>query len=136
MRANRRSVDIEWGDCDPAGIVFYPRYFAWFDACTAHLFAAAGLPKPELLRRFNVVGFPMVDTQATFHVPSRFGDRVEIETEIVRLGGSSFEIEHRLLRGEVLAVRGHEKRVLVRRAEEGEGIRPCPIPDEVRRLFQ
>lgn len=26
---NRRTIRIEWGDCDPAGIVFYPRYFEW-----------------------------------------------------------------------------------------------------------
>lgn len=32
MLINRRTIRIEWGDCDPAGIVFYPRYFEWFDA--------------------------------------------------------------------------------------------------------
>ena len=31
-------VRIEWGDCDPAGIIFYPRYFEFFDAWTAALF--------------------------------------------------------------------------------------------------
>ena len=41
MLVNRRAVAIEWGDCDPAGIVFYPRYFAMFDASTAALFAHA-----------------------------------------------------------------------------------------------
>ena len=29
MLINRRTIRIEWGDCDPAGIVFYPRYFEW-----------------------------------------------------------------------------------------------------------
>ena len=42
MLVNRRTVRIEWGDCDPAGIVFYPRYFAMFDASTSYLFEAAG----------------------------------------------------------------------------------------------
>ena len=42
MLVNRRRVRIEWGDCDPAGIVFYPRYFAMFDASTHALFEAAG----------------------------------------------------------------------------------------------
>ena len=42
MFSNRRKVHIEWGDCDAAGIVFYPRYFAMFDASTHHLFEAAG----------------------------------------------------------------------------------------------
>ena len=26
-----RTVRIEWGDCDPAGIVYFPRYFEYFD---------------------------------------------------------------------------------------------------------
>ena len=34
MASNARTVRIEWGDCDPAGIVFYPRYFAMFDHST------------------------------------------------------------------------------------------------------
>ena len=35
MFSNTRHRTIEWGDCDPAGIVFNPRYFEWFDAATA-----------------------------------------------------------------------------------------------------
>ena len=41
MFSNRRTVRIEWGDCDAAGIVFYPRYFAMFDAST-HLSLRGG----------------------------------------------------------------------------------------------
>ena len=36
-------VTVEWGDCDPAGIVYYPAYFKWFDQATYRLFLAAGL---------------------------------------------------------------------------------------------
>ena len=36
--SNTRTVRIEWGDCDPAGIIFYPRYFEIFDASTTLLF--------------------------------------------------------------------------------------------------
>ncbi len=135
MLTSRRSVHVEWGECDPAGIVFYPRYFAWFDASTAHHFTAAGLPKPDLVARYGVVGFPMVDTRARFLIPSSYGDEVVIETAITRFGRSSFEVEHRLLRGETLAVEGFEKRVLVRRKPDGEGIESCPIPEEVVALF-
>ena len=100
MFVNRRSVTIEWGDCDPAGIVFYPRYFAMFDASTAHLFAAAlGYDKFALRQRFGIVGFPMVDTSAKFIMPSRYGETVTIESAISRFGRSSFGITHRLLRG-------------------------------------
>ena len=135
MLVSRREVEIAWGDCDPANIVYFPNYFAWFDASTAHHFNAAGLPKPELIRRYNVVGFPMVDTQAKFHVPSRHGDVVTIETTITRFGRSSFDVEHRLMRGQTLAVEGFEKRVLVQKTEDGDGIRSFEIPKEVVALF-
>jgi 4-hydroxybenzoyl-CoA thioesterase len=77
----------------------------------------------------------MVDTRAVFHIPSRFGETVEIETRIARLGRSSFEVEHRLMRGEKLAVEGFEKRVLVRRAADGSGIEACPIPREIKEML-
>ena len=51
MLSNCRSVRIEWGDCDPAGIIFYPRYFAMFDHSTAMLISAAsGMSKAEMLK--------------------------------------------------------------------------------------
>lgn len=135
MFESSRDVTVDWGDCDPADIVFYPNYFRWFDASTARHFAAAGLPKPDLIARFGVVGFPMVDTRAKFHAPSRHGDRVTIHTRITRFGRSSFDVEHRLMRGDVLGVEGFETRVLVRRDETG-GLVSCPVPQEVRDLME
>ena len=135
MLTSRRSLLIEWGDCDPANIVFYPRYFAWFDASTANHFKVAGLPKPELINRYGVVGFPMVDTRAKFHIPSRHGDEVSIETTISEFGRSSFSVEHRLMRGDQLAVEGFEKRVLVRNRDDRNGLESCPIPAPVLELF-
>jgi len=132
---SRRTLTIEWGDCDPADIVFYPNYFRWFDASTAAHFKAAGLPKPELISRYGVVGFPMVDTRATFHIPSRHGDEVTIETRFTRFGKSSFDVEHRLMRGEKLAVEGFEKRVLVKQSLDDKGIVSCAVPEEVKALF-
>ena len=136
MLVSRRDVEISWGDCDPADIVYFPNYFRWFDASTANHFATAGLPKPELVRRYNVVGFPMVDTSAKFHVPSKHGETVAIETRITRFGRSSFDVDHRLLRGETLAVEGFEKRVLVQKRGTGDGIQSFTIPQEVIALFE
>lgn len=136
MLVSRRTVVVEWGDCDPANIIYFPRYFAWFDASTEKHFKAAGLPKQQLVKQYDVVGFPMVDTRAEFIIPSSYGDEVIIETEIVSFGRSSFNVEHRLYRGDKLAVKGYEKRVLVRRKDNGEGIEATPIPEEVIALFK
>ncbi len=135
MFTSERVQNIEWGDCDPADIVYFPNYFRWFDVSTAHHFAAAGLAKPELLKRYGVVGFPMVDTGAKFFAPSTHGDEVRIETRISRFGRSSFDVEHRLYRGDTLCVEGFEKRVLVKQSDDGNGIVSCAIPEEVIALF-
>src|SRR5690606_18954778 len=59
-----RNARIEWGDCDPAGIVFFPRYFAMFDSCTTALFSQAlGMNKFQLFRHYKFAGYPMVDTR-------------------------------------------------------------------------
>lgn len=133
MFVHTRTITIEWGDCDPAGIVFYPRYFAMFDASTAALFAAAlGYNKHEMLKRFDAIGFPMVDTGARFLVPSKYGDVVTIETTVTKFGRSSFEIRHSLMRGDVLAIDAHEKRVWAARDPENpDQIKGVPIPTEV-----
>ncbi len=134
MFTSRMPVTVGWGDCDPANIVYYPNYFAWFNEATGHHFGAAGLPKPELIRQYRVVGFPMVNTSANFHDSSTHGDLVEIETKIVRFGRASFEVEHRLFRGETLCVEGFEKRVLVMRTDDGK-IKGTPIPEAIKQLF-
>jgi len=134
MLKSTRTLTVEWGDCDPARIVFYPNYFRWFDASTGHHFAAAGLPKPILIEKYDVVGFPMVATRATFHIPSKFGDEVKIETQITRFGTSSFDVTHRLLKGDKLAVEGFEKRVLVKR--DGANIVSAQIPDKIKSIFE
>ena len=136
MLTSARNILIEWGDCDPAGIVFYPRYFAWFDACTAGLFAAAGLPKPQMIEKYNLLGIPMVDTRARFIVPSKFGDEVRIESTIIEFRRSSFDVRHQLFRGETLAVEGFETRVwTIRDPANPERIKSQAIPAEVLALF-
>ena len=135
--ANRREVRIEWGDCDPATIVFYPRYFAFFDASTAYLFEAAGLPKPEMIKTYDIVGIPIVDTGAKFFVPSRFGDRVEIESYVAEWRRSSFRVVHQLLKSGQVAIQAEEVRVWAGRdPDRPDGIRARPIPQEVIDRFR
>ena len=134
MLTNRKTIEIEWGDCDAAGIVYFPRYFEWFDACTAALFRRAGFEKRELLSGYGIVGFPVVQTRAQFTAPSSFGDTVVVESTIARFGRSSFDVQHRLQRGEEVAVEGFETRVWTIR--EGGRLRGAAIPPEVIARFQ
>jgi 4-hydroxybenzoyl-CoA thioesterase len=132
----RRPVVIEWGHCDPAGIVFYPRYFEMFDAATGGLFQAAlGMPKIRWTAHFGILGIPMVDTRARFHVPCAYGEEVMIESRVSAFRRSSFDVQHRLLKGETLAVEASETRVWTVRDPETGAIRSHPIPPEVIAAF-
>ncbi|MDY0206580.1 MAG: thioesterase family protein [Pseudomonas sp.] len=129
MLLNRRKVTIEWGDCDPAGIVFYPRYFSFFDASTAQLFAVAGFKQQDIVKCFDAIGFPMVDTRAKFYIPSKFGDEIEIETTVTKFRNSSFDIYHRVLKNGELAIECFETRVWVGKdPNEPERLKSKPIP--------
>jgi 4-hydroxybenzoyl-CoA thioesterase len=133
---NRKIIPIEWGDCDPAQIVYFPRYFEYFDACTTALFKKAGLAKPAMLKKYGIVGIPLVDVQASFRAPSRFGDKVVVESEFAEVRRSSFLVRHRLFNKKALAVECTEIRVWARRsAKNSEAIESAPIPPEVVQLI-
>ena len=128
---NKIDLRIQWGDCDPAGIVFYPNYFRIFNMATDALFAAAGFPPSEAFARFGIIGYPMIDTRASFMAPNKFGDDVSVTSMIAQWGRSSFDVSHRLHNAAGLSVEGFEKRVWGT-TDGGGRLRGSPIPDEVR----
>ena len=135
---SRWQFTIEWGHCDPAGIVFNGRFFEFFDWGTWTLFAAAlGIKPADLAATFGILGLPLVDSGARFLAPARFGDAVELTSEVSEFRRSSFDVAHRLfVRGE-LAVEGHETRVwAVRDPADPSAIRSRPIPEEVMARFR
>jgi 4-hydroxybenzoyl-CoA thioesterase len=109
---SRRQFTIEWGQCDPAGIVFNARFFEFFDWGTWTLFEAAlGVKPPDLAATFGIVGIPLVDAGARFLAPARFGDIVEMTSQVSEFRRSSFDVEHRLFVAGAVAVEGRETRV-------------------------
>lgn len=132
--SHTRPLTIEWGHCDPAGIVFNPRYFEFFDWSTALLVEAAlGLSKSAMIAQHDLVGIPIVETGARFMAPSRYGDAVTIVSTVVELKRSSFAIRHRLSQGERLCVEGNEVRVWAGHDPAHPGrLASKTIPDEVR----
>ncbi len=135
---SRRQFTVEWGHCDPAGIVFNSRFFEFFDWGTWMLFEAAlGVRPPDLSTVYGIVGVPLVDAGARFIAPARFGDVVEMESEVSEFRRSSFDVEHRLHVRGALAVEGRETRVWAARdPADPSKIRSQPIPPEVAARFQ
>ena len=97
MLTNTRTIRVQWGDCDPAGIVFYPRYFEWFDACTILLFEkATGMTKIDMLAKYNGAGLALLEARANFKVASHYGEDIQIETQVTEFRRSSFFVEHKV----------------------------------------
>ncbi|MBU0557326.1 MAG: acyl-CoA thioesterase [Alphaproteobacteria bacterium] len=132
-----RPYRIEWGHCDPAGIVYAPRFLEMFGESTIMLFEKAlGVRKKDMLGARGVLGFPMVDVSAKFMRSAAYGDDVVLEVEAPDFGNSSFTIRHRLLNAGHVCVSCTEKRVwTVRDTERPGGMRAERVPDDIRAMF-
>ncbi len=137
MLTNSRTLRIEWSDCDPAGIVYYPRYFAMFDTSTTSLFELAlGMPAAQLFKAYGVVGYPLVEARARFIKPIQFSDDVTIKTTVTEFGRTSFKMQHCLSKKGELAVEAFETRVwVVRHPDDRERLKSQLIPKELIARF-
>jgi 4-hydroxybenzoyl-CoA thioesterase len=135
---DRRTLRVEWGDCDPAGIVFHPRFIAFFDASTHELFhRALGMNKPAWRKHYNVMGTPIVDLRTRFLRPVTYGDDITIESQINSWGKSSFTVAHRLLKSDALCVEAAGTRIWTGfDTSRPGGIKAVPIPADVMEKFR
>lgn len=131
VRISRRT--LAWGECDPAGIIFYPNYYRFMDEATWAMFAWAGFDAARM--RAEHFSLPLVDSRCEFMSSPKFGDEIEIRSQISMWGRSSFSLSHEFFDandGRQLA-RGSEARVWCRyEAGPGSALKSAPIPDEVR----
>ncbi len=133
MKIYRHKVTVEWGDCDPAGIVFYPNYYRWMDEATFHLFDSVGLGWEELRRTYGAPGLPLIATQAEFRIPCFFRDQLDVEVAVSAWGNRSLTVGHRFLKNGAVAVEGWEKRVWSAGGADADGkLNPAPIPQAVK----
>ena len=135
---------VEFGDCDPARIVWFPNFFRWIDAASRHFFVQCGVPPwHETERTMGVIGTPLVDTHAKFMKTASYGDVLRIHTSIPQWRGKSFVQRYRIRRDssqggdsdadEIMEC--EEVRIFAGRRQDG-GIRALPIPQDIRKLCE
>jgi 4-hydroxybenzoyl-CoA thioesterase len=121
---------IRFSECDPAGIVFFPRFLEMMNDLTEDWFEQGlGIPFDELhfVRRHGV---PLVHTRVEFVKACRMGERLVLELQVETLGRSSIVLRVRgLVRGEE-RLRLRHKLAMV--SMEGGRLRATPIPDDYR----
>lgn len=124
---------LSWGECDPAGIIYYPTYYRWMDSATWAMVAAAGYPASRM--RAEHYTMPLVDSNCAFLSSPQFGDACEVRSRIVKWGRSSFTVSHEfvLADGAKVLARGIESRVWCR-YESGPGsqLRSMALPADLR----
>ena len=125
---------VEFGDCDPAQIVFFPNYFRWMDATSLRFFRAAGVPPwREFEAECGIIGTPVVDASARFVRPASYGDVLDVDTYVAQWRGKSFVMSHIIRRGEAVLVEGQVVRVFARRhPADPHRIQAVEVPERVR----
>jgi 4-hydroxybenzoyl-CoA thioesterase len=129
-------VDVHFGDCDPAGIVFFPNFSRWMDQSSLAFFIACGVPPwRELVKTRGIVGTPLLETHTRFLKPATYGQRIEVHTSIESWAAKTFKHRHVVMRnGEVLC-EGTEVRAFVQR-DPADADRLCAIavPEDIKAL--
>jgi 4-hydroxybenzoyl-CoA thioesterase len=127
---------VQFGDCDPAGIVWFPNFFRWIDAASRNFFIQCGVPLwTETEKTLGIIGTPIVDTQAKFIKTATYGDELHIHVNIPEWRRKSFVQAYRVTRDGELIMECQEVRIFAGRHPDG-AIRAMPIPDEIRSLCE
>lgn len=128
-------VDVQFGDCDPAGIVFFPNFSRWMDAASLAFFMQCGVPPwRELVKTRGIVGTPLLEINTKFVQPVTYGESIQISTWVEEWRAKVFVQMHRVTRGDTLICEGREVRAFVVRDPETERLRAIPVPDDLKAL--
>ncbi len=126
-------ITVRFGDCDPAGLVYYPVLFHYCHAAMEEFVAArCGVTYPRLLAQRRL-GFPTVNVRAEFFAPLVYGDVAEVEVWASAVGRTSVTFEYRLRRApdRLLCASATHVQVLMNLDER----RAVPLPEDLRRAL-
>ncbi len=127
---------VEFGDCDPARIVWFPNFFRWIDAASRHFFVQCGVPPwHETEATLGIIGTPLVDTHAKFIKTASYGDTLQIHVHVAEWRGKSFVQRYRITRGDDTIMECDEVRIFAARRDDGS-IRALAVPAEIRSLCE
>jgi 4-hydroxybenzoyl-CoA thioesterase len=133
------TTPVRFADVDHAGIVYYPRFFHLFHLAFEELFRQRIGPRAylDILDRRRV-GFPAVRAEADYQAPLRFGDTVDVELTVSRLGTKSITFRyrvHRVADGDRPRVQAAEGQVVCAVTDLTRFV-AIPVPDDVAALLR
>ena len=129
-------VEVMFGDCDPAGIVFFPNFLKWMDASSLNFFVKRGVPTwRELFKTTGIIGTPLLEINTRFVSPATYGERLQVHTSIHEWRGKVFIQKHIVKRGDTLICEGTETRAFcIRHPDNPDRIKAVPVPEDIKAL--
>lgn len=125
-------LEVHFGDCDPAGIVFFPNFARWMDQSSLAYFRACGLPPwREMTLSHGIIGTPVLETNTRFLMPATYGERLQVHTRIIEWRAKVFVHQHQVRRGDDLLCEGTEVRAFVVRDAASGRLKSIPVPDDI-----
>jgi 4-hydroxybenzoyl-CoA thioesterase len=88
---------LRFGDCDPAGIAYFPRYFDLLNGVVEDWWGAMGHPWKTVFGRRRI-GLPTVRFEAEFRAPAFLEDELRFSLSVKRIGGKSVDLDHSVQR--------------------------------------
>lgn len=126
---------ILWGDMDPAGIVYYPRYYQWMDGATHQFFENNSLNLNSLMLERNIQ-FALAETACEYFSPGGYHQIILINTHIEQMDKHTVTLRHNITEkddGRIL-VNGMEKRICLEIQAPGK-MMAIEIPPDIRELL-
>jgi 4-hydroxybenzoyl-CoA thioesterase len=135
-RSTTYTVTVQFGDCDPGGIVFFPNFCRWMDAASLTYFLQCGVKPWRILENERgIVGTPLLEINTKFHKTATYGDTLTVHTHVAEWRRAAFIQMHRVMRGDDLICEGREVRAFVKRDEhDRERLRAIPVPEDIQAL--
>ena len=136
MKQNVVERKIMWGDLDSLGIVFYPRYYEWIDACGHLFFESLNLTIGDLWQTRKIL-FSLLETSCRYFKPGRYHQMIRILTHISALEKKTVVLRHTVHCSltDTLMVEGFEKRICVE-VSDPENLRAIDIPDDIYAILK
>ena len=135
-KSNVHHVTVQFGDCDPAGIVFFPNFSRWMDQSSLAFFMACGIPPwRELVKTRGIIGTPLLEIHTRFLKPATYGEQIQVHTTVEEWAVKTFRQRHVVKRGDTVLCEGTEVRAFcIRDANDPDRIRAIPIPEDLKAL--
>jgi 4-hydroxybenzoyl-CoA thioesterase len=118
---------LNFGDCDPSGIAYFPSYLHILVGVYEEFFEALGFPWPEMINE-RKLGFPTVTLDLSFKTPGVHGDLMEFALKVVGIGNASLDLEHEVRTGDRLLWTARQRLVVTSHITR----KATPWPDDMR----